>query len=98
MPAASAARRRRRVAVALFALALAGAAVWLTLTAGNPFPPRTITMATGPPGSAFSEFGVRYREVLRRSGVEVRLLQTHGGAENLERLRDPRSGVSVAFV
>ncbi len=98
MPAAPAARRRRRAAVALFALALAGAAVWLTLTAGNPFPPRTITMATGPPGSAFSEFGARYREVLRRSGVEVRLLQTHGGVDNLERLRDPRSGVSVAFI
>jgi len=98
MPVAPAARRRRRIAVALFALALAGAAVWLTLTAGDPFPPRTIIMATGPPGSAFGEFGARYREVLRRLGVEVRLLQTQGGVENLERLHDPRSGVSVAFV
>ena len=98
MPAAPAARRRRRAAVALVALALAGAVVWITLTAGNPFPPRTITMATGPPGSAFSEFGERYRVVLRRSGVEVRLLQTHGGVENLERLRDSRSGVAVALV
>ncbi len=91
-------RRRRRAAVALVALALGGAVVWLTVTAGNPFPPRTITMATGPPGSAFSEFGTRYRDVLRRSGVEVRLLQTHGGVENLERLGDPRSGVSVGLV
>jgi TRAP-type uncharacterized transport system substrate-binding protein len=79
-------------------LALLGAALWLTLTVGNPFPPRTIMMATGPPGSAFREFGARYREVLRRSGVEVRLLPTQGGVENLERLQDPRSGVSVAFV
>ena len=97
MPAPTA-RRRRRAAVAIVALALVGAVVWLSVTAGNPFPPRTITMATGPPGSAFAEFGARYREVLRRSGVDVRLVPTHGGVENLERLRDPRSGVSVAFV
>jgi TRAP-type uncharacterized transport system substrate-binding protein len=97
MAAAAAARRRRRAAVAIVALALAGTVVWLTVTAGNPFPPRTITMATGPPGSAFSEFGARYREVLRRSGVDVRLVQTHGGVENLERLRDARSGIDVAF-
>ncbi len=91
-------RRRRRAAVAIAVVALAGTVVWLTITAGNPFPPRTITMATGPPGSAFAEYGARYREVLRRSGVDVRLVATHGGVENLERLRDPRSGVSVAFV
>ena len=98
MPAAPAARRRRRVAILLFALALAGAVLWLTITVGNPFPPRTITIATGPPGSAFSEFGARYRDVLRRSGVEVRLLQTRGGVDNLKLLTDPGSGVSVAFV
>ncbi|MFL5514842.1 MAG: TAXI family TRAP transporter solute-binding subunit [Gemmatimonadales bacterium] len=90
--------RTRRPAVTIVTLALAGAVVWLTLTTGNPFPPRAISMATGPPGSAFAEFGARYREVLRRSGVDVRLVPTHGGVENLERLRDPRSGVSVAFV
>ena len=82
----------------MVALALAGTLVWLTATTGNPFPPRTLTLATGPPGSAFAEFGARYREVLRRSGVDVRLVQTQGGVENLGRLRDPHSGVSVAFV
>ena len=48
MAATPAARRRRRAAVAILAVALAGAVVWLMVTAGNPFPPRTITMATGP--------------------------------------------------
>jgi TRAP-type uncharacterized transport system substrate-binding protein len=98
MPSPLTARGRRRLAIGLFAVALLGAVLWLALTVGNPFPPRTITMATGPPGSAFREFGDRYREVLRRAGVEVRVLPTKGGVENVERLRDPRSGVSAAFV
>jgi len=98
MASASPARVRRRLVVGLFVLALLGAVVWLTLTVGNPFPPRTITMATGPPGSSFRAFGDRYREVLRRKGIEVRVIPTKGGVENLTRLRDPRSGVSVAFV
>ena len=92
------ARSGRRVALALFALALLGAMAWLTTTVGNPFPPRTITVATGPPGSAFGEFGERYRDVLGRAGVEVRVVSTKGGLDNLELLRDRRSGVSVAFI
>jgi len=55
-------------------------------------------MATGPEGGALSEFGDRYRQILQRSGVDLQLVRTPGGAENLVRLRDPRSRVSVAFV
>jgi len=72
--------------------------VGLALALGNPFPPRTIVMATGPDGSAYSEFGVRYREILARSGVHVELAATEGGATNLARLRDARSGIVVGFV
>ena len=91
------ARRGRRLAAALIALAVLGALGWAVLTIGNPFPPRTLVMATGPEGSAFREFGARYREVLQRAGVELRLMETEGGVENLVRLRDG-SGVSAAFV
>jgi len=82
----------------LFLLAAGGAVVWMVLTQGSPFPPRTISMATGPPGSAYQVLGGRYREVLRRSGVDLRLIPTAGGVENLARLRDPDSGVSVALL
>jgi TRAP-type uncharacterized transport system substrate-binding protein len=82
----------------LVLLAAGGAAVWLALTQGSVFPPRTITMATGPEGSAYEVLGARYREVLRRSGIDLRVIQTAGGVENLARLRDERSGVSVAFL
>jgi TRAP-type uncharacterized transport system substrate-binding protein len=89
---------RRRLAVVLFVAAVLGALVWAALRLGNPFPPRTITMATGPEGSANREFGARYRAVLRRAGVDLRLTPTQGGVENLGRLRDPGSPVSVALV
>ena len=60
-------RRARRLAAALLALAVVGAGVWMALTVGNPFPPHTVMMATGPEGSAYHEsapatarsFGVR---------------------------------------
>ena len=82
----------------LVAVAILAALAWAAFTIGNPFPPRTVVMATGPKGSGFDEFGARYRQILHRSGVDLRLVETAGTAENLTRLRDSRSGVSVAFV
>jgi TRAP-type uncharacterized transport system substrate-binding protein len=82
----------------LLLLAATGALVWMALTQGSPFPPRTITMATGPEGSSYEVLGSRYREILGRSGVDLRVLPTAGGVENLARLRDAGSGVSVAFL
>jgi TRAP-type uncharacterized transport system substrate-binding protein len=61
-------------------------------------PPRTVVMATGAEGGANHALGLRYREILAKSGVRLRLLPTAGGLENLARLRDPASGVSAAFV
>jgi TRAP-type uncharacterized transport system substrate-binding protein len=55
-------------------------------------------MATGPAGSASREFGERYREVLARSGVDLRLVPTQGGVENLARLNDAADEVSIALV
>ncbi len=79
--------------VALFAFAL-----WWAFTYGQPGPPRTLLLATGPQGSAYAVFGARYRAILARSGVELRLVSTAGALENLARLRDPASGVRAGFV
>ena len=89
---------RLRLAAVLVLLAVGGVAVWMAVAWGSPFPPRTITMATGPDGGAYEVLGERYREVLRRSGVDLRVVPTAGGVENLARLRDEDSGVSVAFL
>jgi TRAP-type uncharacterized transport system substrate-binding protein len=70
----------------------------MLLTVGSPFPPRTLTMVTGPPGSAYDELGARYQEVLRDAGITLRVIRTEGGVENLARLQDPASGVKVGFL
>jgi TRAP-type uncharacterized transport system substrate-binding protein len=61
-------------------------------------PPRSIVMATGPKGGSFAGIGLRYREILGRAGIELKLLPTAGALENVEQLRDPHSGVSVGFI
>jgi TRAP-type uncharacterized transport system substrate-binding protein len=73
-------------------LLAAGVIIFVTL------PPRTVTMATGAAGGANHELGLRYRDILARSGVRLRLVNTTGGLDNLARLRDRRSGVQVGFI
>ncbi len=72
-------------------------AVWILAPRLAP-PPRTITMATGPVGTAYAELGLRYQQILARDGIKVRLLATAGDVENLARLRDPHSEVGATFV
>jgi TRAP-type uncharacterized transport system substrate-binding protein len=91
--------RRRYLAWSVLALAaLAAAAVWLAFAFLKPTPPRVVVMATGPEGGIRAELGKRYREILARSGIELRLSPSAGAVENVERLRDPKSGVSVAII
>jgi len=95
-------RIRERSRTVKFAFVAAGAVALVAMVWGisvlNPLPPRTVTMTTGSEGGAYHELGKRYREILARSGVELRLLASEGGIENLRRLSDPRSGVSVGFM
>ena len=90
------ARGRRRYTIALaviLAAALAGV-VWAL--AGRP--PRAIVLATGPEGGSYAAYGERYRALAAREGLEIRVRRTAGDVENLALLRDPRSGVSAAFM
>ena len=80
--------------IAGMSVILLGAVVFIIET----LPPRTIVMATGAEGGANYELGVRYREILVQAGVNLQLLPTSGGLENLARLRDPKSGVGVGFI
>jgi TRAP-type uncharacterized transport system substrate-binding protein len=55
-------------------------------------------MATGPEGSAYVEYGRRYREMLARHGIDLQRVTTAGAVENLALLRDPRSEVQISFL
>ncbi|MGJ7581315.1 TAXI family TRAP transporter solute-binding subunit [Variovorax sp. RHLX14] len=62
----------------------------------DPQPPRRVTLATGPAGSAYAEFGKRYAQAIAANGIAVVLKPTAGSSENLQLLRD--GGADVAFV
>jgi TRAP transporter TAXI family solute receptor len=90
--------RRFVMIAALAVVVLIVAALWIAVAYVRPMPPRTLTMATGPEGGAYHEFGKRYREILAREGIDLRLMSTAGALENLARLRDPGSNVDVGFL
>ena len=55
-------------------------------------------MATGPPGSVFARTGERYRKILARDGVRLRLVPTNGAIDNVRLLKDPHSGIEAGLV
>ncbi len=79
-------------------LLLAAAAIWLTLHFVRPAPPHTLTVSAGPPGSSFELTAERFRSILARNGIKLRILTSQGSAQNLERLSRPHSRVDIAFV
>jgi len=77
---------------------LAILAAWAAFTFLRPVPPRAVTMAVYPEGSVNAELVKRYREVLARDGVALRLAPSAGAVESVARLRDPKSAVSIAII
>jgi TRAP-type uncharacterized transport system substrate-binding protein len=91
--------RRRPILVLGVAVAVAVAClVWVIIIVNRGLPPRTVVMTTGPEGSAYREFGEKYRAALARDGIRLELEPSLGNVENLARLNDASSGVSVGFV
>jgi TRAP-type uncharacterized transport system substrate-binding protein len=90
--------RRLLVIAAIIVAALTVVGIWLTFLVLRPTPPRSVAMAIDPEGSFSAELGNRYRELLARDGVELRLVPTAGAVESIARLREPKSGISIAIV
>ncbi|CAN5918284.1 TAXI family TRAP transporter solute-binding subunit [soil metagenome] len=59
----------------------------------DPQPPKHVTLATGPAGSAYSEFGKRYASALKANGITVDLKATNGASDNLQLLRSGEADV-----
>jgi TRAP-type uncharacterized transport system substrate-binding protein len=64
----------------------------------RPAPPGTIVMTTGVEGRTYAALGERYRQILARSHVHLKLLPSSGAVENLKRLKDKSLAVDVGFV
>src|SRR5262252_7750369 len=92
------ARRRYLLIASIAAAALTAAAIWFAFASLRLTPPHTVTMATDPEGSVSAELGMRYREFLARQGIELRLVPSAGAVENVARLRDPDSRISIAII
>lgn len=64
----------------------------------HPAPPTTLTISSGPDGSAFRRVADRYQKILARNGIRLQVLPSEGSQDNLRRMLDPKSGVDIGFV
>ena len=90
--------RRFLVIAAILVAVLTSVGIWLTFSLLRPTPPRAVAMAINAEGSFSAELGNRYREVLARDGIELKLVPTAGALESMSRLREPKSGISIAII
>ena len=84
--------------VAAGALLIIALAFWFTFRFVRPAPPDEFTISTGGESGAYHLYAQRYAEALARERITVRIRSSSGSVENLKRLADPESGVSVAFI
>ena len=71
---------------------------WATIHFVQPIPPKTLVMITGRELGSFVLFGERYRQVLARNGIRVKLLPSSGAVENLRSLMDESRKIDAGFV
>ncbi|PUA18757.1 TAXI family TRAP transporter solute-binding subunit [Glaciimonas sp. PCH181] len=77
---------------------LAIVAIWLAIWLIDPAPPKTITITTGPEHSNFWNDAQKYRKILARNGVTLKIVMSEGSLDNLKKLNDPTTGVDIGFV
>ena len=101
-PLPMAARKRRLdhdlLWVAIPAALFVVGAISLTLLLMRPAPPSEIVMSTGTAEGSYHATAVKYRDILARDGVTLRLWPSGGALENLRRLSDGSARVDVALI
>jgi TRAP-type uncharacterized transport system substrate-binding protein len=60
--------------------------------------PTTVTITSGPEDSTFRKNAEKYKAILAKQGVTLKILPSAGADENLQRLADPKAHVDVGFV
>ena len=77
---------------------ISAAAIAATMHFIRPAPPNSLTMAGGPEGSNFQQTAEKYRAILERNGVELRIVPSRGSLDNLNQLTARHSGIDIALV
>ena len=80
--------------IALFFVVVVGLIVWLA----DPAPPKTITISAGPHDSSLLNTAEAYKKILARNGITLKVLESDGSVQNLQRLMDPKEHVDLALV
>ena len=80
------------------ALAILAAVFWIAFQYVQPAPPKKVVMTGGSEGGAYESYAAQYRDMLASEGIEVEVRSSPGSVENLKRLMDGDSGVSIGFV
>ncbi len=60
--------------------------------------PNTLSIATGPVGSTFNNIAEKYKKILAKEGVTLKIIASEGSMDNLKKLSDPKVAVEVGFV
>ena len=64
----------------------------------NSATPNSITIASGPNGSSFQKNAEKYKKILAKDGVTLKIITTEGSMDNFKKLSDPKVAVDVGFV
>ena len=79
---------------ALIAAIMIAAVFWFFHSA----PPTEITITSGGPGSSFETNAMKYRAILARNRVTLKVLPSEGSLQNLQLLQDSTAKVDIGFV
>lgn len=83
------------ISVILLIAVLAGLGILMFVDSATP---NTITIASGPKGSSFANFAEKYKQILAKEGVTLKIIPSEGSIDNLKKLTNPEEKVDVAFV
>lgn len=64
----------------------------------NTAAPNTITITSGPNGSTFQKNAEKYKKILAKEGIKLKILPSEGSADNLKKLINPKIDVDVGFI
>lgn len=79
-------------------LVLATGGLWMASSYIQPPPQRVVVFSTGGEAGAYHAFGKLYQRQLKNAGIRLELQTSAGALENLARLHDAKSTVSVALL